>query len=294
MVGSYLAKQPDTSRAVDERELTSIDVNRWMKLLDGTKPGLVNVQAAELSIIDMDYFGTAESGHLSTWGQTGCTVIVALQHVGGKGCWAYFNHVNSHVIDGALAHACHCAYQLANSDDIMFVMMGGPGGSVTYKSLLQRIKPLGDRWRFMVLTKPENGMEESVLHVESGCLALTAQLVGQAHHDQTQFVGFHPQQVPSTAPKLAKRITGHKDLDEAIKDASSREDMWISLGVECGRLPKGLPSESDLRAGAKWITKNENLVTLLVHLSEQSMYKGLNVHTAAAGLLRHVLTLPES
>ncbi|SFN47665.1 hypothetical protein [Variovorax sp. OV329] len=293
-MGSYLAKQPDTGRAVDQRELTPTDVNRWMNLLDGSRPGQVNVQASDLSIIDMDYYGAAEGGYLSTWGQTGCTVIMAMQHVGATGCWAYFSHVNSSVIDGALAHACHCAYQLANSDDIMFVMMGGPGGSLTYKKLLQCIKPLGDRWRYLVLTKPENGLEESVFHVQSGCLALTSQLVGQAHSEKKQFPGFHPQKVPSPAPRLAKRITGHKDFDEAIKGAISREDMWISLGVECGHLPPGLPAESDLTAGAKWIANKQNLLTLLTHLSKQSMYKGLVLDKAAEGLLQHVLSLPES
>jgi hypothetical protein len=293
-MGSYLTDKPDTDRAVDTLELTRSDVNIWVKLLDGSKPGPVNLQANALRIIDMDYFGTADEGCLSTWGQTGCTVVLALQLVGGKGCWAYFNHVRSSEIDAALAHACHSVYQLANTDNVIFVMMGGPGGASTYKSLLQRIKPLGDGWRFMVLTKPESDMEESVLDVGSGCLALTAQLVGLAHHQRKQHVGFHPQKVPSVAPKLAEGITGHKDFDEAIKDADSRVAMWISLCVECGLLPEGMPAERDYPAGIRWIMKKENLVTVLTCLSKQSMYSGLHVNTAAALLLLHVQSLPAS
>src|SRR5262245_10183657 len=136
---SYLLEVPDPDCAVTELVLTLTDVNVWLNLLTGTKQGQADVSPDALRIVNMDHYGTAEKGYLSTWRQTGCTVILAFQEVGRQGCWAYFNHVRSSSIDVGIQHACHAVSQLLSLDNIVFVMMGGPGGKSTYKSLLQRI-----------------------------------------------------------------------------------------------------------------------------------------------------------
>jgi hypothetical protein len=289
---SYLLEVPDPDCAVTELELTLTDVNVWLNLLTGTKQGQADVSPDALRIVNMDHYGTAEKGYLSTWGQTGCTVILAFQEVGRQGCWAYFNHVRSSSIDVGIQHACHAVSQLLSLDNIVFVMMGGPGGKSTYKSLLQRIRPLGHSWRFIVLVKPESRMEESVLCIESCTLALTADLVDKARNDRKQLSGFHPQRVPDDPPKPTPRITGHRYLDDAIKDSTTRVEMWISLSVEAGQPPEGMPPMDKYPEGVQWIMNPSNLKTLLTALSKQSMYEGLDVHTAAGRLLKHIGLLP--
>jgi hypothetical protein len=167
--------------------------------------------------------------------------------------------------------------------------MGGLGGTQTYKSLLRRLFVQGAGWNFIVLTKPENGMEESVLSIETCSLALTRNLVSRAKHDGRQFVGFLPQRVPYNAPKRTPRITGHRALDAQL-DAESQVIVWINLSVECDRPPKDMPD--DPNEGVPWMNNAGNLIALLRSLATQEDFLGLNVTEASALARAHILSLP--
>ena len=285
----YLLDTPDASRKVTKLQLDPTDADTWLSLIDGNRRGQVNVAMESLRIVDMDYSGEAPSGYLSTWGQTGCTVIVAFQKTGSTGHWAYFNHVNSSMIEQGLAHASDAISRLATQDNITFLIMGGPGGTQTYKSLLRCVFAQGAGWNFIVLTKPESGMEESVLNIADCTLALTTNLVSRAKHERRQLVGFQPQRVPYEAAKRTPRITGNRALD-ALLVGESQVFVWINLSVECDRPPKGMPD--DYPEGVPWMNNAGNLFALLTALSTQEDFSGLNV-SEAAGLVRaHLLSLP--
>ncbi|OOG61554.1 hypothetical protein B0E46_16445 [Rhodanobacter sp. B04] len=286
---SYLLDTPDESRKVTELQLGPSDVDTWLSLIDGNRHGQVNVSAESLRIVDMDYGGEAPSGYLSTWGQTGCTVIVAIQRTGSNGHWAYFNHVNSGMIEQGLGHASDAISRLATQDNITFVIMGGMGGTQTYKSLLRSLFAQGAGWNFIVLTKPENGMEESVLGIESCMLALTKNLVSRARHEGRQFMGFQPQRVPYTSPKRTPRITGNRAFD-ALLVAESQTIVWINLSIECDRPPKGMPDDHE--EGVRWLNNAGNLFALLTSLATQEDFSGLNVTDAVALVRAHLLSLP--
>lgn len=286
---SYLLDAPDASRKVTKLELGPSNADTWLSLIDGTSRGPVNVAAENLRIVDMDYSGEAPSGYLATWGQTGCTVIVAFQKTGSTGHWAYFNHVNSSMIEQGLGHACDAISHLVTQDNITFVIMGGPGGTQTYKSLLRCIDAQGAGWRFIVLTKPENGMEESVLCIEDCTLALTRNLVSRARHDGPKFIGFQPQRVPYTLPQRTPRITGNRALDGLLV-GESQAIVWINLSVECDRPPPGMPH--DHKEGVPWMNNSGNLFALLTSLSTQEDFRGLNVMDATALVRAHLGSLP--
>jgi hypothetical protein len=285
----YLLESPDASRKVTKLQLGPSDADTWLSLIDGSQRGQVNVAAESLRILDMDYSGEAPSGYLSTWGQTGCTVIVAFQKAGSSGHWAYFNHVNSGMIEQGLEHASEAISRLASRDNITFLIMGGAGGKQTYESLLQCIFAQGVGWNFIVLIKPENGMEESVLHVDDCTLALTRNLVSRAKHERLQLAGFQPQRVPYKSLKRLRRITGNRALD-ALLVAESQTEVWINLSVECDRPPKGTPD--DCQEGVSWMNNAGNLLALLTSLSTQQDFSGLNATEATALVRAHLLSLP--
>lgn len=287
---SYLADTPDASRKITRLQLGPSDANTWLSLVDGHKHGAVDVAAEKLRIIDMDFSGKAHEGYLSTWGQTGCTVIVALQRNGSTGHWGYFNHVNSSMIEQGLEHACHAISKLPTQDNITFVIMGGMGGTQTYESLLRSICAQGDGWQFIVLTKPENGMEESVFCIESCSLALTRDLVSRAKHHGLQ-MGFEPRRVPFDPPKRRLRITGHAALDKQLS-GESQVHVWINLSNECNRPPKGMPDSNDFEDGVAWMNNAGNLFALLASLATQDDFRGLQVTDAAALARGHISSLP--
>ncbi len=288
---SYLLDAPDESRKLAKLQLGLSDENIWVSLVDGNKHGRVEVAAESLRIVDMDFAGEAHMGCLSTWGQTGCTVILAIQKTGSGGHWAYFNHVNSSMIEQGLEHACGAISRLPSQDNIIFLIMGGPGGTATYKCLLRRIVSQGAGWNFIVLTKPENGMEESVLHIESCSLALTSGLVGRARSACLQFVGFQPVRVPYQLPARTPRITGHRALDKELK-GNSQTEIWINLSNECDRPPKDMPDSGDFDDGVAWMSNPGHLFALLASIATQEEFRGLDVPAVSALVRDHIMSLP--
>lgn len=288
---SRLSIGQDTSRKVTEVELGQSDVHTWLSLIDCGKRGRVDVAAEALRIIDMDFGGEAGRGYLSTCGQTGCTVIVAIQDVGSVGCWGYLNHVNSSMIEQGLEHASAAISRLPARNNIIFLIMGGPGGKGIYKEYLQRIIAQGDRWRFIVLIKPENGMEESVLCVENCSLALTQNLVEKARNDYRQLQGFQPERVPFELPVRVPWITGHHALDAQL-NGDSQTEIWINLSVECNSPPEGMPDVSEQAAGVTWMGGGSNMFNLLKALAVQDGFEGLDADELAPLVKEYVASLP--
>jgi hypothetical protein len=289
---SYLLEKADDKRTVLQFRLTLLEANVWLNLADGSKSTTnPSPKLEELCIVDMDYSGTADQGYLSTWGQTGCTVVMAIQTVGRKGCWAYFAHVNSSMVTQGVERACDAVSELANLDDITFVIMGGPGGQNVYVDYLKRIRLQGNTWRFIALEKPENGAEESVLDIANCCLALTTNLVGVASNKRMQFQGFHPDRVPLVPREAAPVVTGHRALDAQLRSTSHRAYVWINLSVECNAPPQGMPD--DPTNGVRWIMNEDNLVALITALKKQTEFKSVDPHAAAKLLHKYLLRLPE-
>lgn len=288
---SYLLDEPSDTTPVVCLPYGTTDIDIRQSLITGGQAGRETAKADQLCIVDMHDWGVAERGYVSTWGQTGCTVILVLQETGHRGRWAYFSHVTSNMIEQALEHACYKVSELPNQDSIIFAMMGGPGGKNTYVSLLRRVRRRGAKWRFLVLLKPENLMEECVVCIEECTLAFTGGLVSRARSAGKQLAGFVPQRVPKESPKPVKVITGHAALDEQMRESDSRLGIWIDLTSLCSPRPKQLPDD-DFK-GLAWMMKSANLQLMLECIAARGDYPGLVPAIASGLLLKHLWTLPE-
>ena len=293
----YLLDEPDTTTPVIRFRFGVPDLGRWMSLITGGTAGVGNVPLQDLAIVDMHYSGTAPDGFIGTWGQSGCTLILAIQTTGGVGRWAYFNHVTSNNIDDGVVHACGAISHLSDKNDIVFVLVGS-SAETTFIDLLRRVRPQGARWRFLLLLKPENDLTESVLSVEHCAFSFTQGIVEPARVHRHQRLGFMVTLVPTAVtavPVVVGRVTGHGQLDEEIANSTTRSEVWIDLRMLFdsyrGVLLTGVPEGTD-PAGVRWMMQAPQLRKLLQCIKATPDYGDLDVDDATAKLYAHLQRMP--
>jgi len=189
------------------------------------------IDANKINVVDMDYSGSISGGQIGSWGQTGCTVMYAIQTEGTKGTWAYCNHVRSmeYRIRGGMNQLCQLLDGRPNG---IIVIVGTAGGLIYCEPLLKRLRITVGNWKVYYFAKPENSLEETLVDVE------TCRFEFPKNGTLNSDAGTRPSNyanVPYIAPPRPKPEwdTGFEQLDRALGTGKSKTNLWATLYSEC-------------------------------------------------------------